>query len=132
MTLAYMLDTDTVSYALRGEGNVGQRLLERLPSECCISSITLGELRFGAAKRKSRKLTALIDTFARSVRVVAFDERAAAVFGRIAASLQAKGTPIGGFDALIAAHACSIDVTLVTNNVRHFARVEGLRVETWF
>ena len=63
MTLKYMLDTDPVSYALRGIGQVSQRLVERLPAECCVSSISVAERRFGAAKRKSRKLTTLSDTF---------------------------------------------------------------------
>ena len=60
---AYMLDTDTVSFALRGRGAVASRLLEHRPSEICISSITLAELRFGAEARRSRKLHGLIDTF---------------------------------------------------------------------
>lgn len=131
MTLRFMLDTDTVSYALRGIGQVSHRLLERLPSECCVSSISVAELRFGAAKRKSRKLTGLIDTFIGSVSVVPFDEIAATTFGQIAAALLAKGSPIGDFDTLIAAHARSLHLTLVTNNLKHFSQVEGLRVENW-
>ena len=72
----YMLDTDTVSFALRGRGRVAARLLEHRPSQLCISSITLAELRFGADTRRSQRLHRLITTFIESVEVVRFDERA--------------------------------------------------------
>lgn len=130
--MKYMLDTDTVSYALRGQGGVGSRLLQHRPSELCMSAVTLAELRFGADKRASRKLHRLIDTFAASVTPLPFDAEAAAHFGRLASSLAAKGTPIDGFDAMIAAHAIAQQVVLVTNNAKHFARVAGLRCENWF
>ena len=94
---AYMLDTDTVSFALRGQGRVAARLLEHRPSELCISSITLAELRYGAEARRSRKLHRLISTL----------------------------------DTLIAAHALSLRLRLVTNNTQHFRRVPGLAIENW-
>lgn len=131
MSWKYMLDTDSVSYALRGHGNVAARILELRPSELCISTITLAELRFGADKRRSRKLHRLIDAFIDSVAPLPFDAAAAGQFGRLAADLAGRGTPIGGFDAMIAAHAVSQKVVLVTNNARHFGRVSGLRCENW-
>lgn len=63
--------------------------------------------------------------------VVAFDREAASVYGRIRATLEQKGTPIGGMDLLIAAHALSLEVRLVTNNGKEFRRVPGLKVENW-
>ena len=129
--MKYMLDTDTISYALRGQGGVGARLLQHRPSELCMSTVTLAELRFGADKRASRKLHRLIDTFTASVTPLPFDAEAAASFGRLASSLAAKGTPIDGFDTMIAAHAIAQQVVLVTNNAKHFARVPGLRCENW-
>ncbi|HEU4508304.1 MAG TPA: type II toxin-antitoxin system VapC family toxin [Pyrinomonadaceae bacterium] len=129
--MRYLLDTDSVSFALRGQGEVGARLQTKRPSDLCISAITLAELRYGADRKGSRKLHALIDTFAAAVEVVSFDETAAAEFGRIGSILAERGTPIGEFDALIAAHAIALRCTLVTNNVRHFARVQGLVVENW-
>jgi tRNA(fMet)-specific endonuclease VapC len=69
----YMLDTDTVSFALRGEGRVATRLLERHPSQLCISSIAVAGLRFGAERRRSPRLHRLITTFVDSVEVVAFE-----------------------------------------------------------
>ena len=131
LTLRYMLDTDSVSFALRGEGRVGERILTERPSTLCVSSITLAELRYGADKRRSRKLHRLIETFVGSLSVEAFDAAAADRFGIVAVGLDRRGTPIGGFDALIAAHALALGITLVTNNIKHFARVEGLRTESW-
>ena len=127
-----MLDTDTVSFALRGRGAVAAHLLEHRPSEMCISSITLAELRFGAEALRSRKLHALIDTFIGSVAVIPFDPAAADRFAPVAAALARRGEPIGTFDTLLAAHALARGLTLVTNNTKHFQRVGGLKTENWF
>lgn len=126
-----MMDTDTVSFALRGVGRVGARIVARQPSELSISSITLAELRFGADRKASRRLHKLIDTFIESVAVLPFDESAASRFGTVGAALANGGRPIGQFDTLIAAHALSQNLILVTNNTRHFDRVKGLRTENW-
>jgi tRNA(fMet)-specific endonuclease VapC len=127
----YVLDTDTVNFALRGQGRVGARLLEHRPSQLCISSIALAELRFGAETRRSPRLHRLISTFVDSVEVVGFDQPAADRFAVVAASLARRGAPIGTLDTLMAAHALARGLTLVTNNTQHFSRVAGLRVENW-
>ena len=127
----YMLDTDTASFALRGQGRVGVRLLDHRPSECCISAVTLAELRYGADLRRSRRLHRLVDTFADTILPVPFDRAGADRFGVVAAALARGGTPIGTFDTAIAAHALSLGLILVTNNVKHFGRVAGLAVENW-
>ena len=127
----YMLDTDTVSWALRGQGAVATHLLEHRPSQLCMSSITLAELRFGADVKASRKLHGLIDTFVRSVVAMPFDQAAADRFGPVATALARRGEPIGTFDTLIAAHALSLGLVLVTNNVKHFQRVAGLKTANW-
>src|SRR6266571_4737369 len=118
--LQYMLDTDTVSFALRGQGRVATRLLEHRPSELSISSLTLAELRFGAETRRSRRLHRLISTFVESVEVLAFDQAAADRFGTVARSLVRRGEPIGMFDTLMAAQALSLHLRFVTNNTEHF------------
>ena len=128
---AYMLDTDTVSFAMRGQGRVATRLLQHRPSEVCMSSLSLAELRYGADRRRSRRLHRLIDAFADSVEVVDFGRVAADRFGAIGALLARRGAPIGTIDTLIAAHALALDLTLVTNNGKHFSRVPGLTTETW-
>ena len=129
--MRYLLDTDSVSFALRGRGEVGSRLQAQRPSELCMSAITLAELRYGADRKGSRKLHGLIDTFAAAVEVVSFDEAAAAEYGRIVSILAERRTPIGEFDVLIAAHAIALRCTLVTNNVRHYSKVPDLSVENW-
>jgi len=132
VTARFMLDTDIVSFALRGQGAVVSRVLSHPSSEVCISAITLAELCYGANRRKSSRLDRMIDSFASTVAVMPFDEDCATTYGRVAHDLARRGTPIGGFDVLIAAHALTLHLTLVTNNTKHFSRVEGLTLENWF
>jgi tRNA(fMet)-specific endonuclease VapC len=127
----YMLDADSVSYALRGHGRVGTRLLEHQPSEVCISAITLAELNFGAEAKQSQKIRRAIRRFTNDIAVVPFDEASAERFGVVAAALATRGQPIGLYDTLVAAQALSLGLTVVTNNTRHFSRVPGLAVENW-
>jgi len=127
-----MLDTDTVSYAFREEGHVTQRIRRHRPSELCVSAMTVAQLRYGADRRGSKKLHEFIDQLTNDISVVPFDEGCAAQYGRIANALAQRGIPIGEFDVLIAAHAMTLDLTLVTNNVKHFNRVDGLKLENWF
>jgi tRNA(fMet)-specific endonuclease VapC len=127
----YLLDADTVSYALRGQGHVATRILEHSPSELCVSAVTLAELRFGAETKESQKLRRAIRSFVKDVGVVAFDEAAAERFAEVAADLAESGTPIGVFDTLVAAQALALGLIVVTNNTRHFGRVAGLKVENW-
>ncbi len=118
VTARFLLDTDSVSFALRGQGRVAQRIVECRPSELAISSITLAELKYGAERRSSRKLHHLIDVFTGDVAVLPFDEASAASFGKLASELVARGTPIGDFDTLIAAHAIQLGLILVTNDLQ--------------
>ncbi len=127
----YMLDTDTVSYALRGLGRVASRLLEHRPSDLCISAITLAELHYGAEAKRSQKIRRAIRAFTRDVAVLPFDEASAARFGVVAAALATRGRPIGPYDTLVAAQALALGLTVVTNNTKHFSRVRGLTVENW-
>jgi tRNA(fMet)-specific endonuclease VapC len=127
----YMLDADTVSYALRGQGRVGETLLVHRPSDLFISSVTLAELEFGVEAKRSPKLRRAVRAFVSDVQVAPFDESAAQRFGAVAASLARRGRPIGAFDTLVAAHALSLGLTVVTNNTKHFKQVTGLKVENW-
>ncbi|MCG5054103.1 MAG: type II toxin-antitoxin system VapC family toxin [Myxococcales bacterium] len=129
--MKFLLDTDTVSYALRGQGGVGSKILSLKPSQLAVSSITVAELRYGAERKASQRLHALVSNFLSGVEVVDFDNDAAAIFGRIASLLAERGSPIGDFDVLIAAHAISLKRVLVTNNTKHFSRVPGLKIENW-
>jgi len=100
--------------------------------ELCISAITLAELEHGYQKSvsKAKNLNALIKLLV-CVKILPFDTKAAAEYGKICAYLQRQGTPIGTMDMLIAAHALSQNLTLVTNNVREFERVPNLQIENW-
>ena len=129
--MKFLLDTDSVSYALRGEGGIADEIRAHRPSELAMSAIALAELRFGAERRRSRRLRRLIEAFAGDVAVVPFDDEAADRFGKVAAALMSKGTPIGTLDAMIAAHALQLGLTLVTHNQKHFRRVRGLKIEDW-
>jgi tRNA(fMet)-specific endonuclease VapC len=131
MSPRFMLDTDTVSFALRGQGRVADRVLEHKPSDLCVSTITLAELRYGADTKRSKKLQRLIDTLNESIAAVPFDAAAAMRFGAIASVLRRAGSPIGSLDTLIAAHALALGLVLVSNNTRHFGRVSGLKLENW-
>lgn len=127
----FMLDTDTVSYALRGFGEVAANVANHPRSELCLSAITVAELRFGADNRQSRKIHQAIDAFLAGVQVLAFDAAAAAAFGKIASVLASAGAPIGQLDTLIASHALSAKAILVTNNQKHHSRVPGLKLANW-
>jgi len=97
----------------------------------CLSSISLSELRFGADKRRSKRLHHLLDTFTATVEVLPLDAVAATLFGRVCAALQSKSSPLGTLNTLIAAHAMSLNLTLVTNNTKHFKQVRGLKTLNW-
>lgn len=129
--MIYLLDTNTVSFYLRGVPNVVQRLRAEKPSEIAVSAITAFELRYGAMKRQSAKLTAAVEGFLALVAILPFDGPVAARAGALKVELEAKGQPSGLPDLLIAAHALTLGLTLVTNNTKDFAHISGLRSEDW-
>lgn len=130
--MIYMLDTDTVSYAMRGEGRVADIIRNHSPSDLCISAITAAELRYGADRRRSNRLHRLIGAFTRDIRVLPFSEQAAIRYGVVAAGLQRRGATIGNLDCLIAAHALAEGLVVVTHNLAHFGRIKGLKVVDWY
>ena len=131
--MKYMLDTNIVIYLIKKQPeSVLQKLQEYDPSDFCISSITLAEMEYGIAKSTSpEKNQAALSAFLSNIDILPFDDRAAVDYGDIRASLEKKGTPIGPNDMLIAAHARSLGLTIVTNNVREFRRVDGLMLDNW-
>jgi tRNA(fMet)-specific endonuclease VapC len=131
--MRYMLDTNTCIYLIkRKPSSVLATLQRKKIDDVCISSITLGELEYGVSKSKApaKNKWALLE-FLAPLRVLPFSDNAAAAYGRIRADMETAGTPIGPLDLLIAAHALSDDLTLVTNNIGEFRRVHSLRVENW-
>jgi len=130
--LRYMLDTNIVSDMLRNPGGMAVKRGEAVgQAVLCVSVITACELRFGALKKTSEKLKQRIDDFFVEVPPLPFETAYDGEFAEVRWRLQQKGTPIGPFDMLIATHAKSLGLTLVTNNVREFSRVDGLKVENW-
>ncbi len=98
----------------------------------CISSITLAELMYGVEKSQyPKKNRAALEEFTLPLDIMPFDEEVTHYYGDIRAYLEKKGTPIGALDLMIAAHAQCISATLVTNNVKEFARVPKLKIENW-
>jgi tRNA(fMet)-specific endonuclease VapC len=111
---------------------VVDRLREASPEGVAISAITLAELEFGAARSSEpQRAWAALERFAAPFEVLPFGASATRAYGRLRAYLQQRGTPIGPMDLLIAAHAVSLGLTLVTNNLREFSRVPGLHAEDW-
>ena len=127
-----LLDTDICIAIINRDDRVRSHLERHAPSALRMSAVTLAELRVGVArstrpKRSATNLNALLS----KVGVVPFDEAASARYGELRAFLERRGSPIGGLDTLIAAHALSMRWTLVTHNVREFGRVRGLMVDDW-
>lgn len=129
----FMLDTDCCIELMRGRAPRAVQTLRKLGLEHVhLSAITVGELLTGAARSNSpRENSSRVVRFCASLQVVPFDERAAAAYASTRATLEARGTPIGPLDMLIAGHALAMGVTLVTVNTREFGRVEGLTLENW-
>ena len=128
-----LLDTNVCIYIIRRRPPKVLSNFERFEvGEVGVSSVTVAELSYGAEKssRPEQNWEAL-SQFLLPLEVVAFGPEAAAAYGRIRVALERAGTPIGPLDTLIAAHAISLGVTLVTNNVREFERVPNLDVEDW-
>jgi tRNA(fMet)-specific endonuclease VapC len=131
--MLHLLDTDTVIYILkRRPPAVAAHFEKCAPEEVAISSISIAELMFGAEKSQHpAKARRAVERIAELLQVLPFDEGAARVYGKVRSRLERLGTPIGALDTLIGAHALSARATLVTNNVREFERIPGLRVENW-
>jgi tRNA(fMet)-specific endonuclease VapC len=128
-----LLDTNICIYIIKQQpATVLERFLEYRIGDIGISSITLSELRYGVAKSAYQDKNAkALDEFVLPLDVVSFDEEAAHVYGDIRATLEKAGTPIGAMDMLIAAHAVSLGIPLVTNNTREFVRIPTLNVIDW-
>lgn len=129
----YMLDTDTCSYIMRRSNEALVKRLAKVPvSDICMSVITKSELLYGVeVSPKRRQDEAALDAFLRYVEVLDFPDNASLHYAKIRADLKARGVWIGANDLLIAAHARSLGLTLITNNTREFRRVRDLSIENW-
>jgi tRNA(fMet)-specific endonuclease VapC len=130
--LTYMLDTNICIYVMKNYPLDLREKFNALAEQLCISSVTLGELHYGAEKsaRRVDNLTA-IENFVARLEVLAFGAKAAAHYGQVRAELERAGTPCGPHDMQIGGHARSEGLVVVTNNAREFDWMPGIRVENW-
>ncbi len=130
--MRYLLDTNIVSDLIRNpQGIVWQKIRRVGEQRVCTSIIVASELRYGAAKRQSPRLTAQLEMVLGALEVLPFELPADATYGTLRARLERVGRPIGGNDLLIAAHALALGYTIVSDNEREFARIPSLPHENW-
>ena len=128
----YMLDTNILSDLIKNpQGRVARRIAKVGEDSVCTSIIVAAELRYGCAKSGSAKLRKAVEDLLGEIDVLPFEAPADADYGAIRASLESAGTPIGGNDLLIAAHAKALGATIVTANREEFRRVRDVKVENW-
>lgn len=128
--IKFMLDTDISIYTIKRRPLEVKRMFNIHSAEICISTVTLGELIYGVERSKNQRANLeAVEGFVSRVEVINYDAAAAHQFGQLKQEL--KGQNIGPYDYMIAAHARSLGLTLVSNNTNEFDRVAGLRVENW-
>lgn len=128
----YMLDTNILSDAIRNPFGIASQYMERVGEDAlCVSAVVASEMRYGIRKKGSPRLSDLVENTLSRIAILPYDDAASQNYSVIRNDLERQGQPIGLADLFIAAHACSLNLTLVTNNTREFSRVEGLKIENW-
>ena len=130
--MRYLLDTNIISVVIRdSQGHVTERIREAGEANVATSIIVAAELRYGATKKGSARLTAQVEAVLGALEVLPFEDPSDRVYGVPRAGLEQEGQPIGGNDLLIAAHALSLGFTLVTANELEFSKIHDLPCENW-
>jgi tRNA(fMet)-specific endonuclease VapC len=130
--MGFLLDTNILSDLVRHpRGRIFDRIKEVKEQNICTSIVVAAELRYGAAKKASPRLTMQLEAILHAIDVLAFEQPADTAYGELRTRLERAGQSIGANDLLIAAHALALDHTMVTDNEREFSRVKDLRVENW-
>jgi len=130
--IRYLLDTNIVSDLVRNpQGRIAQHVRKVGEAQVCTSIIVAAELRYGAAKKQSPRLTAQLQAVLGALEMLPLQKPADVTYGELRSRLEKAGRPIGGNDMLIAAQALTLGLTLVTDNEREFAQVKDLRRENW-
>jgi len=128
----YLLDTDIIIFSLKGCKPIKEKLKYHFHDPLSISVITLLELYYGAYKSKNIESNlAKIRTLENALEILPVGQEVVAIFGMIKSRLEKKGTLLDDFDIILASTALAINSILVTNNIKHFQRIEGLRIENW-
>ncbi len=128
----FLLDTDTVIYSMKGKDTVQKNLLLHLNDPILLSTVTLMEHYYGVYK--SQKVTsnlAKIKLLEQSLEIIHIGLESAEIFGMLKSQVEVNGTRLDDFDLIIASCALSKNLTLVTNNVKHFKRIDGLKLANW-
>ena len=131
MALRYMIDSDTLSYVMKGRDLGLRERFSKMLRQVSISSVVFAEIAYGLNKTSSVRYQAVFDALLEIVPVEPWSRSCAEEYARIRGDLERAGTPIGVLDMMIAAAAKVADATLVTNNTAHFSRVRGLKIENW-
>jgi tRNA(fMet)-specific endonuclease VapC len=127
-----LLDTNIVSDLVRNPAGGAARRIEAVGEDAvCTSLVVAGELRFGALKRDSARLSSHLEAVLSALEILSLESPVDEHYARLRLALERSGTPIGGNDMLIAAHALALGLILVTANDREFSRVPGLAIENW-
>jgi tRNA(fMet)-specific endonuclease VapC len=130
--MSYLLDTNICVFAIKKNAGVLSALKKHKDKGLYISAITLSELEHGVCNSLYQEKNRIaLTNFLSLITLLAYDDMAAHEYGKIRADLQKRGCIIGNMDMLIAAHAKSVNMTLVTNNTKEFARIHGLTIEDW-
>ena len=128
----FLLDTNVLSALVRDpHGAVAEHIARVGETNVCTSIVVAAELRYGAAKRGSARLTQQLDVILTAMDVVPFESPMDRVYADVRTALEQRGRPIGGNDLIIAAQALALDAVLVTDNVKEFEQVPGLKIENW-
>lgn len=128
----FLLDTNVLSALVRDpHGAVAEHIARVGETNVCTSIVVAAELRYGAAKRGSARLTQQLDVILTAMDIVPFESPMDRVYADVRTALEQRGRPIGGNDLIIAAQALALDAVLVTDNVKEFEQVPGLKIENW-
>lgn len=125
-----VLDTDTISYFLRGNESVKAKIIEH-QKELASTTVNYSELIYGLTKKDSKKYLPKVELIFENIKLYSFDKKSARTFGLLKANMQKEGIVVADMDLMIASIALTYDEVLISNNIKHFSKVEGLRVETW-
>jgi tRNA(fMet)-specific endonuclease VapC len=127
----FMLDTDVSNYIIRRRPAILVEKFEKHAETLSVSVMTAAELRFGVEKAGRLRLAQLVEAYLDRLAILDWTDEVSGHYARIRSELERSGKPIGNMDLLIASHAVSLRMTLVTNNLKHFSNVPGLSVEVW-
>ena len=133
--MKYVLDTNTLSFAMAGDPSVRERLLSQARTDVLLPQPVIAEVEYGLARlqesKKRNRLLKRFRTFLDEMPRAAWTDGVSHAFGRVKAELERRGMPIEDFDVAIAAHALALDATLVSDNIDHMRRIPRLRIENW-